>query len=277
MTRLILVLSLLFSFINASNIGIHEKLGAMVPLDLTFLNEKGENVTLRKMMDGKPTILTLNYYRCAGICTTQLNDLASVVSKMDLVENKDYKIVTVSFAETEPYQLAQTKKNNIIASITRPFAKDAWHFLIGENNSSGILADAVGFGYEKKVFKKTGLTEYLHPGAAIILSPKGKVTRYLNGIGQLPFDMKMALIEAADGKVGPTIAKTLLFCFAYDAENKKYVFAWEKIVGTALSLAAIGLFIWLLISTKRSRTSMTKEEYYRKQEEDYHKKGENDE
>lgn len=277
MLKYILAVSLLFSFLNALGIGVHEKLGKMVSLDLAFLNEQGESVTLRKMMDGKPTILTLNYFRCAGICTTQLNDLANVVSQLDLIENKDYKIVTVSFAEDEPYQLAATKKKNIMASITRVYANNAWNFVIGENNSSGILADAVGFGYEKKVFPKTGLTEYVHPGAAIILSPKGKVTRYLNGVDQLPFDMKMALIEAADGKVGPTIAKTLLFCFAYDAENKKYVFAWEKVIGTAISLMSIGLFIWLIITSKKSRTTLTKEEHYRKQEEDHHKKGENDE
>jgi protein SCO1/2 len=89
--------------------------------------------------------------------------------------------------------------------------------------------------------------------------------------------MKMALLEASKGEVGPTIAKTLLFCFAYDAENKKYVFAWEKIIGTGMSLAAIGLFIWLMISARKNRTSLTKEEYYRRQEEDHHKKGENDE
>jgi len=272
-----LVLSLLFSSLYAGSVGTNEKLGKMVPLDLTFLNEKGKNVTLRKLMDGKPAVLTLNYYRCAGICTTQLNDLANVVSQLDLVENKDYKIVTVSFAEDEPYQLAATKRRNIMASITRPYVEEAWHFVIGENNSSGKLADAVGFGYEKKVFPKTGLTEYIHPGVSIILSPEGKVTRYLNGVDQLPFDMKMALLEAADGKVGPTIAKTLLFCFAYDAENKKYVFAWEKVIGTAISLMSIGLFIWLVITSKRSRTTLTKEEYYRKQEEDHHKKGENDE
>ncbi len=263
MTRYILVLSLLFSFLNAANVGMHEKLGKMVPLDLTFLNDKGESVTLRKLMDGKPAILTLNYYRCAGICTTQLNDLANVVSQLDLVENKDYKIVTVSFAEDEPYQLAATKRRNIMASITRPYVEDTWHFVIGENNSSGKLADSVGYGFEKKVFEKTGLTEYIHPGVTIILSPEGKITRYLNGVDQLPFDVKMALIEAADGKVGPTIAKTLLFCFAYDAENKKYVFAWEKVIGTGMSLMAIGLFI-LLIKLGRK-------------EEDHHKKGENDE
>ncbi len=107
------------------------------------------------------------------------------------------------------------------------------------------------------------MTEYIHPGVAIILSPEGKITRYLNGIGQLPFDVKMALLEASKGEVGPTIAKTLLFCFAYDAENKKYVFAWEKVIGTGMSVMAIGLFIFLTILGRK--------------EEDHHKKGENDE
>jgi len=271
------VLLLLITFLDAKSLGMHEKLGAMVPLDLTFLNEDGKNVTLRKLMNGKPTILTLNYYRCAGICTVQLNDLASVVSQLDLAENTDYKIVTVSFAEEEPYQLAAKKRKKIMASITRPFVEDAWHFVIGENNSSSKLADLVGYGFEKKVFKKTGLTEYVHPAATIILSPEGKITRYLDGIGELPFDVKMALIEAADGKVGPTIAKTLLFSFVYDAEKKKYVFAWEKVIGTGMSLAAIGLLIWLLLSARKSKTPLAKEEYYAKQEENHHKKGENDE
>ena len=263
MGKYLLVLSLLFSFLNATNVGIHEKLGGMVPLDLTFTNENGENVTLRKLMDGKPTILTLNYYRCAGICTIQLNDLANVVGQLDLAENRDYKIVTVSFAEDEPYKLAATKRKKILDSITRPFIKDAWRFVIGENNSSGKLADSVGYGFETRVFQETGLMEYVHPATTIILSSKGKIIRYLAGVDERPFDVKMALIEAADGKIGPIFAKTLLFCFVYDADKKEYVFAWEKVIGTGMSFMAIGLFILLIILSRKK--------------EDHHKKGENDE
>ena len=263
MIRYFLVLSMLLSFLQAANVGMNEKLGKMVPLDLTFLNEKGENVTLRKLMDDKPVILTLNYYRCTGICTTQLNDLANVVSQLDLVENKDYKIVTVSFAEDEPYQLAATKRKKILASITRPFVKSAWHFVIGENNSSGKLAASVGYGFETRVFQETGSLEYVHPAVTIILSPKGKIIRYLAGVEEHPFDVKMALLEAGDGNIGPALAKTLLFCFVYDTDKKEYVFAWEKVIGTGMSFMAIGLFI-LLIQSNRKK-------------EDHHKKGENDE
>jgi len=122
--------------------------------------------------------------------------------------------------------------------------------VIGENNSSGIIADKVGFKYEKTV-SKAGVVDYVHPAALIMLSPKGKVTRYLNGIEQLPFDVKMALMEAGEGKVGPTIAKNLLFCFAYDPKGKTYVFMWEKVVGVLMTLIMLAFFIYLVKTSKR--------------------------
>jgi len=262
MVRFLLVLSLLFSFLNADKFGSHEKLGEIVPLDLTFVNEKGGSVTLRKLMDGKPTILTLNYFRCAGVCTLQLNDLAKVLSSLKLTENKDYKVISVSFAEDEPYQLAATKRKNILASITRPFVADAWRFVIGENNSSAVLAKSVGFVYEKQV-SPTGLAGYIHPAVSVVLSPEGKIVRYFNGVEQLPFDVKMSVLEAGDGKVGPDIAKTLLFCFAYDKESKNYVFAWGKILGIAMAIFVLGFFIYLILSGIKK--------------EDHQIKGENDE
>ena len=241
-------------------LGIKEKLGNMVPLDLTFVNEKSERVTLRELMDGKPTILTLNYFRCAGICTPQLNDLAKMLSRLDLAENTDYKVVTVSFAEDEPAELAAAKRKNQLASMTRQYVADAWHFVIGENNSSGILADSVGFSFEKTV-SESGKVDYIHTAALIILSPEGKVTRYLNGINQLPFNAKLSLIEAAEGKVGSTIAKALPYCFAYDSKAKTYIFAWEKIAAVVMLLLVFGFFIFLVKSGRK--------------EEGHQKKGEN--
>lgn len=245
MKKIVAILALLITLSHAQYLGINEKLGDMVPLDLTFLNEKGESVTLKKLMDGKPTILTLNYFRCAGICTPQLNDLAKMLGRLDLAENTDYKVVTVSFAEDETPDLAKAKRKNQLASIQRDFVADAWHFVIGENNSSHVLADKVGFSFEKTV-TKLGKVDYIHAAALIIISPEGKITRYLNGIEQLPFDVKMALIESSDGRVGPTIAKTLLYCFSYDPEAKTYIFVWEKVAATVMLLIVLGFFISLL-------------------------------
>lgn len=234
----------------ASQLGINENLGMMVPLDLTFINEKGERVTLKKLMDGKPTVISLNYFRCAGICTPQLNDMAKMLGRLDLAENTDYKVLTIGFAEDESYELAAAKRQTMLKSIQREFVQDAWHFVVGENNASAILANKVGFVYEKTV-SPAGVVDYVHPAALIMLSPEGKVTRYLNGIEQLPFDVKMAIIEAGQGKVGPTIAKNLLYCFAYDPKAKTYIFKWEKIAGAVMTLIMLAFFIYLIRTSRR--------------------------
>lgn len=248
--RKLLILVLLSLSIQADQLGINEHLGQMVPLDLKFINEKGEKVTLKKLMDGKPTMITLNYFRCAGICGPQLADMAKMLSKLDLSENTDYQVLTISFAEDETPDLAKNKRTAYLKSITRDFVQDAWHFVIGENNSSGILADKVGFTFKKEI-SPSGAVDYIHPGALIMLSPEGKVTRYLNGIGQLPFDVKMAVVEAGEGKVGPTIAKKLLFCFAYDPKGKTYIFRWEKVAGVVMTLLMLSFLVYLIMTSIR--------------------------
>lgn len=259
MKKLLLFLLLVIT-LHAGQLGINEKLGTMVPLDLTFINEKGEKVTLEKLMDGKPTMISLNYFRCAGICGPQLADMAKMLTRLDLAENTDYKVLTISFGENETPELASKKRKAYLQSIQRDFVQDAWHFVLSDGNSSAVLADKVGFTYKKEV-SDAGVVDYIHPSTLIMLSPKGKVTRYLNGIEQLPFDVKMALMEAGEGKIGPTIAKKLLFCFAYDPKGKTYIFKWEKIAGIVMTLIMISFFIYLI------RTS--------RKEEDHQNKGEN--
>jgi len=248
--RKLLMFVLLTLSIQAANIGVNEKLGAMVPLDMTFIDEKGEKVTLKEMMDGKPTMLSLNYYRCSGICNAQLSDMAKMLGELDLKENRDYKVITVSFGEGETSVLADAKRNTMLKAIPRKFERDAWHFYVSDENSSAELAELVGFTYKREV-SKAGVVDYIHPGTLIMISPNGKVTRYLNGINQLPFDVKMAVMEAGEGKVGPTIAKKLLLCFAYDPKGKTYVFQWEKIAGIVITLIMILFFIYLVKTSGR--------------------------
>ena len=261
MQKVLVVLLFVSGVLLAGKLGINEKLGEMVPLDLTFIDEKSNKRTLKELMDGKPTIITMNYFRCPGICTPQLEDLSRTLGQLDLAENYDYKVLTISFATDETPELAAAKRKNHLASIQRPYVPDAWHFLIGDNNSSKVIAEKLGFGYEKTV-SANGRVDYTHAAALIILSPEGKITRYLNGVEQLPFDVKMALVEASDGRVGPTIAKTLLYCFAYDPKGKTYVFAWEKIIATIMLAIVLGLFIYLVKTGRKD---------------DHHNKGELDE
>ncbi len=253
--RLFFLLLSAVVLIKAATLGVDEHPGAMVPKDLTFITSEGKKITLGEMMDNKPTIVTFNYYRCAGICTPQLVELAKVLSKVDLKEGKDYRVVTIDIADDESVELAANKKKNILKAALRPYDPKAWFFTVTDGNNSAKLAKVVGFNYEKKVLP-SGATSYVHGASAIVLSPEGKITRYLNGVNQLPFDLKMALLEASQGRVGPTIAKTLLFCFSYDPKGRTYVFKWEKIAGIVLTLLMVLFFVYLIRSSQKQRKAM---------------------
>lgn len=236
-----------------TTLGMVEQPGKQVPLDIPFLDDTGKQVTFGEIMDGKPVILTLNYYGCPGLCTPQLNDLAQNLSKVKLTENKDYRVITLSFDPEEHPVDASKKKANLLASMPRSYDREAWKFLTGTKENIHKITDSVGFHYEKQR-GPDGIEEYVHPAVLVALSPDGKVTRYLNGIEQLPFDIQMALMEASKGTVRPTIAKTLLFCFAFDPKNKTYVFAAEKVGAVSMSLILFGFFGYL-VATGRRRDS----------------------
>ena len=265
MKKIVMFVLLFFTVLQAESLGVNEKLGEYVPLDLTFIDEDGKSKTLKEYMDGKPTIISLNYFKCAGICGPQLGDMAKMLSRLDLAENTDYKVLTISFAPDETPPMAKAKKKTYLESMSRPYVQDAWRFLLSENNSSAILADKVGFTYKKTV-SKAGVVDWIHAATLIVISPEGKITRYLNGIEQLPFDVKMAVLESAEGKVGPTIAKTLLYCFSYDPKGKTYIFAWEKVVATVILTITIIFFIWLLKTGRRDQEEYEKEHQKQRRE-----------
>jgi len=234
-------------------LGMDEHPAGLVPLDVTFVDDEGHRTTFAQIMQGRPAILTLNYYGCPGLCTPQLNDLAQNLPMVKLAEGKEYKIITLSFNPDEGPADAAKKKANLLASMPRPFDPAAWTFLTGSDENIRKVTDAVGFQYEKQV-GPNGMEEYVHPAVLVALSPGGKITRYLNGIQQLPFDIQMALMEASQGKVRPTIAKGLLFCFAFDPKNKTYVFAAEKFGAIALTLILAGFFLYLVLSGRKKRS-----------------------
>jgi len=131
--------------------------------------------------------------------------------------------------------------------VRRPLGEDGWRFLTGDAAAVDALTDAVGFRYERAG------KDFQHPGAIILLSPDGKVTRYLYGVAFLPFDLKMAVFEASEGRVGPTISKMLLYCFSYDPEGQTYVFNILKVTGTVTILFVIAFVAFLIITTRRYR------------------------
>jgi protein SCO1/2 len=254
MKKYLLLLLLTLPLFSEQSLGIQKHLGDMVPLNLTFIDENGKEITLKKLMDGKPTLLTLNYFKCAGICTPQLNELADVLSKVKLAENTDYKVVSVDFAENETPSLAATKKKNILHTMHRDYVQDTWHFVIGENNSSGELAQRVGFKY-KAVPMENGDIGYIHPAMVVLLSPKGKITAYLEGVEQLPADITMAIQNAAKGHIRETtiLRNYAPFCFTKTPEADIVVNKATRIIGVMSVLLFLGFFFFYLRKKKKEK------------------------
>ncbi len=226
-------------------IGIDEQLGNMIPMETEFYTSEGDTVTLDEAID-KPFLLALVYYECPDICSPLLTELAWVVDKVDLVPNEDFQVVSLSFDHRENPAIAKKWKKNYFTGIKRDFPDDAWTFLTGDSANVRKITDAVGFKF------KPNENLYLHAGALIAISPKGKVTRYIFGNTYNPFDIKMALIDAGSGKTSPTIAKVLQYCFSYDPEGRGYALNLTRIIGTIM-LLGIGAFLLVLVFKRRKR------------------------
>jgi len=233
-------------------VGIDEKLGATIPLDLVLKDEEGNAVALRTLLD-KPTILTLNFFRCTGICTPLLNGVVEVINQTEALPGKEYQIITVSFDDRDTPEIALGKRTNYLKQIQKPFPPSAWHFLTGEGAATKALCDAVGFK-----FKRQG-DQFIHAGAIVFLSPKGQVTRYMYGTTFLPADFQMAVNEAAKGEVRPTIAKFLQFCFSYDPAGRRYVFSATRTSATVILLLAGGFLAYLTLKRPRGKNRQGKE------------------
>ena len=225
-------------------IGIDEKLGQIIPLDITFRDEKGQEVSLKQLIHA-PTILAPVYFSCPDVCSFLLYNLARVLNQLPSEPGKEYLVLAISFDETEKPSLAYEKKKMYLKMIEKPFPEEAWRFLTGEQENIRKLTEAIGFH-----FRREG-KNFLHPVSLVILSPDGKITRYIYGTDLLPFDLKMALLEASQGRIGPTVTKVLKFCFSYDPKGRKYVFNTLKVTGVVTLLFALSFILFLVFKGKR--------------------------
>ena len=227
-------------------VGIDEKLGQVIPLDVTFYDEKGQEVSLRQLIH-TPTVLAPVFLSCPDVCSLLLYNLAQVLNQLPSEPGKEYLVVALSFDETEKPPLAYAKKMMYLKMIEKPFPAEAWRFLTGEQENIRKLTDSIGFH-----FRREG-KNFLHPVSLVILSSDGKITRYIYGTDLLPFDLKMALLEASQGKMGPTIGKVLRFCFSYDPKGRKYVFNTLKVTGVVTLLFALSFILFLVFKGKKQK------------------------
>lgn len=231
---------------SEQEIGIAEHLNDTIPMDLVFFNEKNEQVRLGDLIDG-PTVLAFVYFNCPSICNPLQEGLAEVIEKTDLELGKDYKVITISFDYRDTPEQAVKKKRNFTTKIGDEKARH-WYYLTGDSASIATILGSVGYK-----IKVAGL-DYIHPSALVVVSPKGKITRYLYGLRFMPFDLKMAVIEAQKGLSRPTVNKVLEFCFTYEPEGRKYSLQVTKVVGTLTIFILVIFFLVLVLRKKKQVT-----------------------
>jgi protein SCO1/2 len=236
-------------------VGIVQRLDEQVPLGLEFVDHNGKAVVLSDLIDGeRPVILTLNYYRCPQLCSLTLNGLVDGLRDVDLDLGTEYNIVTVSINPDEGPAIAAQNRAGYLAALNEEVPESAWPFLTGNQENIEALAKAIGFGY--RFDELSG--EFAHTASITFVTPDGRISKYMNDVRFLPRDLRLAVVDASQGKVGSLIDTLLLFnCFQWDPEAGSFVPSAWKIMRLGAGISAIVLFggIFILFRLERSSRS----------------------
>ncbi len=236
------------------DVGIEEKTGQHINLNLMVTDESGKQVALSSFFHAhKPVIMSPVYFSCPGLCNFHLNGLTDVLKSVDWSPSKNFEIVAFSFDPKENAETALKKKENYLKLYGRGGTENGWHFVTADQATINEFTKSVGFKFKWN----EQVSEWAHASAAIVVSPEGTISRYLHGIQFEPRDVKLALNEAAGGKVGNIIDSVMLYCFKYDTHQSKYglqVFSLMKIAG---AITVMALALWLLPVMIRARRENT--------------------
>lgn len=233
--------------VDPLKIGLTERLGETARTDARFVAENGDTVVLRDLVD-RPTLVSLVYYTCPSICRPLLDEVAGMLGKLQAVDmqpGRDYRMLTISFDETDSPDGSTRLKNEYYRSLPNGFPRDAWTFLTADSATIAAFTQSVGFGFQRAE------RDFAHPTTLVVLSPEAKITRYLTGSEYLPLDIKLALIEAREGKIGATIVKFYKFCFSYDPSGEKFVLRTTRIVGLSTLAGVAGIVLFVTAAARR--------------------------
>lgn len=235
-------------------VGVVEQLSMPVDTNLQFTDHNGQTVTLGDYLDdGKPVLLTLNYYSCETLCSIHLNGLVAGLKDTDWTAGNEFRIVTVSIDPSEGPELARAKRQTYLDALGQPDAD--WSFLVGDQANISALAETVGFGYRYDEKSE----QWAHPAVLTFLSPDAVVARYLYGITYPGRDLEFALIEASAGRVGSPVEKLILSCFQYDHVSGEYTPQAMGVmrlggIATLMGLGALGAVMYRREKRRRARS-----------------------
>jgi protein SCO1/2 len=233
-------------------VGIEENLGAVIPKDMVFNDEDGNPVQLDSLFK-RPTILTLVYLRCPGICNKLMRALGELLDGMEEFRpGRDYDVITISFDAREGPEFAKLAKTNFLADMKHEVDPAGWRFLTGDVTTIRRLCELVGFYYK---LDDTG-EHYVHAGSVMFFTKDAKLVRYMGGLDSYnyergvsrimsPFDFRMALNDATTGTERSVMQRFQQICFAYDPESGTYTLMWNRII-LGVTLLIVGIFALVL-------------------------------
>jgi len=231
------------------DVGIDQKLGASVALDLPFVDENGRDVRLGDFFGRKPVLLALVYYRCPMLCSQVLEGIVHVLRGVSLVPGEDFEIVVASIDPEETPEAAARKKASCVAEYGRASGAQGWHFLVGKEPAIRRLADDAGFRYVYDPESK----EFAHASGFFVLTPKGVLSRCFYGLEHSASDLRLALVESSEERIGSLVDQVLLLCFHYDPATGRYGFAIVNAIRLAGLLTIAGIAFFLVSMRRRER------------------------
>lgn len=223
-------------------VAVDQNLSQKLDLNLQFTDDKGVTAPLGRFFNGpKPVLMAMVYYNCPSLCSYHLNGLNDTMKQLKWTAGQQFELVAVSMDHTETPDLAAKKKSNYVKEYGRPESENGWHFLVGSKENVKALADQLGFRFTWLEDKK----QFAHAAVAYVITPEGKISRYLHGIQVDPDTLKMSLLEASDGKIGSVVEQIMLFCFQFDPKKNKYtLYAWNIMrIGAALMVVMLALVL----------------------------------
>jgi protein SCO1/2 len=235
-------------------IGFDQNLDQQLPLDAPFKDESGRDVRLGDFFGSRPVVLALVYFNCPMLCTQVMSGLSSSLGVMSLNPGTDFDVVAVSFDPREKPADAAQKKATFLEHYSRPKDGAGWHFLTGEQPSIDRLTKAAGFRY---VWDKD-TNQFAHPTGVIVVTPDGRIARYLFGVEYGPRDLRLSLVEASQGKIGSVVDSLLLYCYHYDPMTGRYGIVIMRTLRIAGAATVFGIVTFIVVMVRREKRNPPK-------------------
>jgi len=231
------------------SVGLDQRLGERIPGDVVLRAEDGRELRLDELLGERPVVLALVYYECPMLCTLVFDGVLRALRPLDLEPGRDFELVAVSIDPGETPDLAAAKKANLLEEYGRPGTAAGWHLLTGDEPQIRRLADAVGFRYAFD--EESG--QYAHAAGLVVATPDGVLSRYLYGVDYAPRDLRLALVEAGEGRVGSLVDQVLMLCMHWDPEQGRYGFAIVRALQIAGGLTVLAIAGYVLVALRRER------------------------